>query len=292
MTWSRFSIFSWVPESGFSLVRSVSFGVLAFIAAANAVAAEISEKQAEKLLKVSGYWQGVENLLQMFQRDIYLERLTAPDEALDEHEIKIYLRGLKFEFFRLRLVDAVRKGLSAAEVRALTAAYSQAAVANIIAAERNGGAGIERGEQAAYLDMLARKPIDRKRRDLLRRLDDASFITDRSIHLTVTMARARARSILEFRDKWDEQSQQKLEYGMNRLRDSLTQNTWKQVLLRIYYLYRDISDDDLERYIGLLEDQQHKKMTLLLADAIADVVAGGVRQGMKSLLDYRAKSET
>jgi len=245
-----------------------------------------------KLLEVSGSLNGISVFLRQVDLTINQERITNPEEALSEYEKELYLKDLTYNGIVEKLMIDLGEKLSPNTQDYLLKLYDLEIIKRQINAEAESATPEGITNLTRYFQTLQKTPPSKKKIRLIHELESAFMATEMSIYSIVSFTRARTETVLKYRNQWNSENIQKLDYQFSKMSDNLEKPTRNQMRMAYLYIYKDFSIDELEELLLHAKDEKRINYTVSFLDSFNRIVVEGVKKGLLSVLKYREKSET
>lgn len=134
-----------------------------------------------------------------------------------------------------------------------------------------------RGQLDSYVAGLESAPPSGGRVELLLRLDRASGASDAAVEMQVAIMKALLVGMYP--------SRAGTEQAVEQVRPKLARKTRNRIQLSLHYMYRDVSDEELERYLGYLESENGAWLSSVLLKSLFAAMEEGARRSGEVLAE-------
>ena len=134
-----------------------------------------------------------------------------------------------------------------------------------------------RGSLDSYVAGLASAPPSGDRVELLLRLDRASGASDAAVEMQVAMMKALLLGMYP--------SRVGTEQAVEQVRPKLARKTRNRIQLSLHFMYRDVSDEELEQYLAYLESENGEWLSSVLLKSLFAAMESGARRSGEVLAE-------
>lgn len=249
-------------------------------------------KDIELLMQLSALDNIIEVSHQNIVNELTIEKITAPNAALNDDEIAVYLEKLSVPILKQHIIDVLMRDLEKSDVDYLVDFFKQndiKAYTALLAASYGSDFSAKKAE---YVRGLATKPLSKERIELITRVSDASMVVAQRVFLQAAIIKAITKGKLEYFNKYNDDEKQKLDYYVVNYKDTLRANFRKDMLVTHVFLFDSMNDAQLTHLLALFSDEKRMRYEMMVTDAFANALAFGFDHGIKTILKYREKPPT
>ncbi len=134
-----------------------------------------------------------------------------------------------------------------------------------------------RGSLESYIAGLESAPPSGDRVELILRLDRASGTSDAAVQMQVAMMKALLQGMYLSRHA-GAGAEQAIEQAVEQARPKLARKTRNRIHLSLHFMYRDVSDDELARYLAYLESENGEWLSRVLLKSLFAAMEEGARR--------------
>lgn len=135
--------------------------------------------------------------------------------------------------------------------------------------------------RASFRDELAAEPPTRERVELLLRLDRASGTSEAAVEMQTAMTKALLRGLYPSKDEGGHA----IEEALERARPRLERKTRSRIQMSLHFMYRDLSDEALRKYVEFLESEDGAWLSDVLLEALFAAMEEGARRAGEVLAE-------
>jgi hypothetical protein len=129
-------------------------------------------------------------------------------------------------------------------------------------------------ELQAFGKQLQGNPPPQKRRELIRRLDAATAASDKNVEVALTILVQTATPMADAMGKEEKMGVEEMRRQIDLRRPQLEENARKSTEIGLLYIYQNLTDKELERYVSFSESETgttyHKMAFEALMAALTD----------------------
>ena len=232
----------------------------------------------DALLDVSGLKRQLAGITTRIRTEFHQQhgQLTAQDFAQAE---QIAARHVRSESVYGLIAEGVGKRADATKLQAALGWYRSPLgrrITEIEVAFSTSG-GVER-EIERYIGRLRQRPPERERVALVARLDAAGRATETSLDVSMAIIRSLAAAVDPYLPAERRLGRSQLESRIREVRAQAFEQVRRLSLVMMLFLYRDVPDADLARYVRFAESEAGQWYVSAVSRAFVDAV-GAVARG-------------
>ncbi len=237
-----------------------------------------------QLLHKSGIAHGISRFPQQLEEQLYHSQLFSQQPELEAHILNVMLTGYDYERALDIMQRRTRDILDPGTVARLLEWYDTPTAQRIAKAEM---ASAETGQaklEAFFLALQTNPPAE-QRRQLIEDYAAASRQTELLLALMKVITKGMIHTFNGLLPTDQRLSDQELNTTIDELMaqmgSEIEQLMSEQMLMFSHYIYRDISDEDLQQYTVFLrsrDGQHYLQLTYAIADVFSDIINQGIHR--------------
>lgn len=140
---------------------------------------------------------------------------------------------------------------------------------------------VSRGSLEGYLAELESAPPSGERVELLLRLDRASGTSEAAVEMQAAMMKA----LLQGLYPSGSGGEHAIDQAVEQARPKLARKTRNRIQVSLHFMYRDVSDDELGRYLAYLESENGEWLSRVLLKSLFAAMEEGARRSGEVLAE-------
>jgi len=248
---------------------------------------QISDAQVYQLMDKSGVTKSIEGLPQQLQAIGQQMALTAKDSAEHQKFMKVFVASLNPDVMLRQMSDHIKKNVSYDELQLILTWLDSDLASRVVNAELQSSDPKFQQNLMHYMAELQATPPSPERTKVIINYVESSEIVDQSINMIMAMLENMFEAFKVTEPENVELAKQ-LDIQLQQMAANIKPAMEQQMTLTSYFIYRDISNKDLNQYSHFYKQDTGKKYLSLMVGAIGD----GMNEWGASLIQQVAKEKS
>ncbi|NVK24620.1 MAG: DUF2059 domain-containing protein [Gammaproteobacteria bacterium] len=263
--------------------------VIAITITTNANAATASDAEIYDLLDKSGATRTLETLPMQMQMMGQQMALTAKDPQAHQDYMSILLSSMDTDVMQQRMLQSVRKNATSEEIQAMLVWLNSDLGQRIVAAETEATNPDFQQNMMQFMAGLQSNPPAPERTQAIIGYIEASKITDQTMKLIESLVATMFDAAKALKPE-DTQLAETLDIQLPQMMDMMKPALEQQMILASYYVYRDMSNEELAQYGGFYQKEIGKKHMSLIVESVSYAMNDWGESMMKQIIAEEDKS--
>lgn len=232
---------------------------------------KIDDAQIYQLLDKSGVTRAIEGMPMQMNAMGQQMGLTSKDPAGHQEFMKVFTSSINTNEMILQMLESVRKNATQEEMTKILQWLDTELASRVVAAELQSTAPEFQQNLMHYMADLQTNPPSAERTAAIIHYVESSNIVDHSFEMIMGMLENMF-SGLKATSPEDSELASNLDLQLQQMMTAMKPAFEQQMILTSYYIYRDISNEDLAEYSDFYQKDTGKKYLSLLVGAVGEAM--------------------
>ncbi|MBA6352954.1 hypothetical protein [Colwellia sp. BRX9-1] len=230
---------------------------------------QITDKQIYQLMDKSGITQSIEGLPLQLQAMGQQMALTAKNPVEHEKFMQVFVSSLNPDVMLNKMTENIRKNVSLAELQPILKWLDSDLASRVVSAELQSTDPKFQQNLMLYMAELQSSPPSPDRTKVIIHYVESSEIVEQGMNLMMAMLENMFEALKITQPENVELATQ-LDAQLEQMAVNIKPSMEQQMVLTSYFIYRDISNEDLNEYSNFYKQATGKKYLSLMVGAIGD----------------------
>ncbi|WP_075188168.1 hypothetical protein [Teredinibacter haidensis] len=244
------------------LISLLSFQAFAF-------SEKIPEEQIRQYMALSGVDEIIDSVPLQIEAMINQRLLTSENPETEKEIMQVLTYSWDSSVIKESIFNHIQKNSNSGEISALLDWRKSPLVVKITAAELDSASPNFQGDLLHYIADLQVAPPAPETIQAIRRLVVATDMVDMMVEMAVQVTKAMTTAFLQASGGNDEKATIELDKQIDSMRALLTPQMEQQAVLMSYYIYRNISNEELDSYSSFYNSNIGKRELTLVSESLS-----------------------
>jgi len=240
-----------------------------FIITTSYASNQISDAQVYQLMDKSGVTKSIEGLPQQLQAMGQQMALTAKDPSEHQKFMEVLVSSLNADVMLQKMSEHIKKNVSFEELQHILTWLDTDLAASVVNAELQSADPKFQQNLMHYVAELQTTPPTAERTKVIINYVESSEVVEQGLNMIIAMLGNMFEAIKVTQPENVELAKQ-LDVQLDQMAVNMKPAMEQQMIMTSYFIYRDISNEDLNKYSHFYKQETGKKYLSLMVGAIGD----------------------
>lgn len=266
----------------------VLWSFLSFLISFQLLALErASSETIAQYMQASGISDTIDSLPSQLDSIVLQSQITSLNTEVDQNVVRILNQAWSTVDVKTIIGRYIRDNASAQEINSLLTWRQGELAQKFVTAEL---ASTQPGFTQDFLHYVADLQVvqpDKATRQAVRRVIISTNMVKHMVDISLQVSRVMAEVFTDLQGIEKEEYLADMQNEMQDMRASLTQQMESQVVLTSFYLYRNISNEELTQYAAFFESELGKRETALITESLSVAISAWAKQAAQDIVAQR-----
>lgn len=238
-------------------------------------------------MQVSGMTETLESLPAQLDSVVMQSQITSLDDEIDQRVIRVLGQAWETVDVKAIIIDHIRRQASPEDLRAFLRWRKGELAQKFVKAELASTQPSYSQDFLRYVADLHVAPPSKDTRTAIRRVIVATDMVQHMVDISLQVSSVMTSVFVDASPSEKPHYLADMHDEMQDMRVALAQQMEAQVVLTSYYLYRDISPDELNQYALFFESELGKRELQLITESISVAIAAWAKQAAQDIVARR-----
>jgi len=246
-----------------------------------------SSDTIEQYMQASGITDTIDSLPSQLDSIVLQSQITSLDTEVDQNVVRILADAWDTVDVKTTIGDYIRDNASASEIQNLLNWRQGELAQKFVVAELAATNPNFTQDFLHYVADLQVAQPDKETRQAVRRVIIATNMVKHMVDISLQVSHVMTEVFTDLQGTEKEEYLGDMQSEMKDMRESLTQQMESQVVLTSFYLYRNISTDELNQYAAFFESELGKRETDIITESLSVAISAWAKQAAQDLVAQR-----
>ncbi|NQZ86916.1 MAG: hypothetical protein HRT54_04980 [Colwellia sp.] len=248
---------------------------------------QISDAQIYQLMDKSGATKSIEGLPEQMQAMGQQMALTAKNPSEHKKFMEVFVSSLNTDKLLQQMSEHIRKNVSSEELQLILTWLDSDLASRVVSAELQSAEPKFQQNLMHYVAELQTTPPSAERTKVIINYVESSEVVEQGINM-VTALLGNMFEAIKITQPENVQLAKQLDGQLEQMAVNMKPAMEQQMILTSYFIYRDISNEDLNQYSSFYKKETGQKYLSLMVGAIGE----GLNEWGASLIHQIAKEQS
>ncbi|QOL26658.1 DUF2059 domain-containing protein [Thalassotalea sp. LPB0316] len=227
----------------------------------------VSDSQVYQLLDKSGSTRAIESIPMQMQAMGQQLSLTAKDQQEHQEFMELLVNSMNTDEMLSQMLASIKKSMTSEDIEDVLAWLNSDIGERVVTAELKSAEPEFQQEFMMYAAQLQSTPPSQARKQVIMDLVEKSQMVDQGMNLITGIIKNMFDAV-KSKTPEDQELASTLDSQLDMMTRSLRPAIEQQMILTSYYIYQDISNEDIATYTSFFEQPTGKKYITSMYDAV------------------------
>lgn len=247
-----------------------------------------SSDMVREYMQASGITDTVDSLPSQLDSFVIQSQMTSLNTDVDQNVVRILANAWEIVDVKTKIGKYIADNASASEIQTLLNWRQGELAQKFVLAELESTHPNFTQDFLHFVADLQVAPPDSETRSAIRRVIVASNMVKHMVDISVQVSSVMTEVFTDLQGKEKATFLSDMRSDMETMRESLSQQMESQVVLTSFYLYRNISNDELNEYAAFFESELGQRETALITKSLSVAISAWARQAAQDIVAQRS----
>lgn len=250
-----------------------------------------SDQQVEQFIELSGIEEMIESMPLQIQAISGQRQLTSKNPAVEQQVMVLMSEAWYADEINAAITAHIKKNTSATELAKMLEWKKKPLMVKMTEAEAQANAPDFQANLMRYVATLQSTPPTPETREAISRFVDATKMADFMVDISSKVVESMAMAFMQASGEDTKQAKADLADYMQTMIPAMRQQMEQQAILTSYYIYRDISNQELDQYSDFYQSKLGQKEMNVVTESLEVAMTLWAKKSAVAIVEYQKQNK-